>query len=337
MSQFAAAALLLSLIPSSVVALGTVPSCNSGFDWTFNSFGQSPCTVASALGEACTGVDFPIPALTPTQNYLGPVPLGANQCRCSSVFYSMLSACALCQGAEISTWSFYDQNCSSVFLTVFQPPIPAGFAVPHYAYIDPTANGMDTFNPQIAQADNGVESTAPPQATSTGTSSTGSPTTGSSTTTVPPSEKKKSNPGAIAGGVVGGVVGLAIIAGLAAWFILRRRRQQKLPPAPFDEKLMVAPNQYSMSTGNAPTISSIPAPKLYDPNDPSTFPGNNGSFAPSVYSSPSPPAQTQGFHPNVMGSNPSLGNPYMGNVQPISTHNTGHNPQTGYTGMAEVM
>ena len=40
------------------------------------------------------------------------------------------------------------------------------------------------------------------------------------------SSVRKSNTGAIAGGVVGGVLGLALLAGLA-WFFLRRQRVQK--------------------------------------------------------------------------------------------------------------
>jgi len=338
MTQFAAVALLLGLLPSSVIAFGPVPTCNTGFQWTFNNEQQSPCTVASALGEACTGVDFPIPPLNASENYLGPIAEAANQCRCSSVFYNMLSACAVCQGALVSSWSFYDQNCSTVLLTVFPLPIPSGFAVPHYAYLDPTANGVNIFNPAIASADIGPESTAIPQPTSaTNTalpngSSTGLTATGPTATG---SKSKKSNAGAIAGGVVGGIAALAIIAGLAAWFVLRRRRQQKSPPIPFDEKLMVS----GSPAGDVPTLANTPAPKLYDPNDPSTFPGNNGSYGTSMYSSvPSPAANSQ----------------YFGSTgQPVSTHNTGHTGyasvphalpmsthttgQAGYTGMAEVM
>lgn len=54
--------------------------------------------------------DFPIPELTPTQNYLGPQPEAANQCRCSTVFYNMLSACAVCQGAEVSTCVLFNYS-----------------------------------------------------------------------------------------------------------------------------------------------------------------------------------------------------------------------------------
>ncbi|KAF9486420.1 hypothetical protein BDN70DRAFT_11386 [Pholiota conissans] len=220
-------ALLLSALSLPVLGVGTVPTCLSGFDWMFNHLGQSPCTVASALAQACTpSYDIPIPALGPLDNYLGPTPSSEDNCRCSSVFYSMISACALCQGAEITTWSFYDQNCSSVFLTVFAPAVPVGFAVPHYAYTDPTANGKDFFNTQIAQADNGPESTAPPQASSTSSTTT---TGGVSIPigTAPLTPKKKSNAGAIAGGVVGGLAGLAAIIMIVGGLIRRRRHHRR--------------------------------------------------------------------------------------------------------------
>lgn len=65
--------------------------------------------------------DFPVPALGPTENYLGPIPTAANQCRCSSVFYSMLSACAVCQNALISTYVHPAPACTQ--------------CSPHYLYL----------------------------------------------------------------------------------------------------------------------------------------------------------------------------------------------------------
>lgn len=83
----------------------------------FNSLSQSPCTVAGYLGSLCslTGTRFPwnlcssdsmchvgkqviVPPLTPGNHYLGPnVQNSNNACKCSSVFYSMLAACSICQ------------------------------------------------------------------------------------------------------------------------------------------------------------------------------------------------------------------------------------------------
>ncbi|KJA28493.1 hypothetical protein HYPSUDRAFT_33907 [Hypholoma sublateritium FD-334 SS-4] len=315
---------LLAFLTGSAAAQVDYPTCLSGFSWAFNSLNQSPCQVASALGEACTGLDFPIPNLTSTQNYLGPIPAAANQCRCSSVFYSVLSACAVCQDALVSTWSFYNENCTEVSVSVFPPPIPSGIAVPNYAYLDPTANGVNTFNPQIAQSDVGPDSTAVSQPT-------GVTSTSASGTTLPTSSKKKSsNAGAIAGGVVGGVVAVLIIVGLILF--LRRRKPVKTTE-PFDSDKLVA----ETTPGNiSSTIPSTPAPaKYYDPNDPTTYPAE--PFVPSLYSSPSPPSQNQSFPHSVVGANHTGTTNYSG-MGVIPQQNISYHPgQAGYTGTAEVM
>ena len=42
-------------------------------------------------------IDFTLSALDPGYVYLGPDTSNANQCRCSSVYYSLLAACSVCQ------------------------------------------------------------------------------------------------------------------------------------------------------------------------------------------------------------------------------------------------
>src|SRR5260221_10896261 len=78
-----------------------------------SSIGQSPCDVAAEIASVCTGkrVSFSVcvvrtdlkPAfnLTPLltgNTYTGPSVDNQNSCRCSSVYYSLLSGCAYCQG-----------------------------------------------------------------------------------------------------------------------------------------------------------------------------------------------------------------------------------------------
>ena len=52
-----------------------------------------------------------------------------------------------------------------------------------------------------------------------------------SNTSSPSSSKSSSNTGAIAGGVVGGIIGVALIAGFATWFTIRRSRARSVPSA----------------------------------------------------------------------------------------------------------
>jgi hypothetical protein len=42
-------------------------------------------------------IGFTLSALDPGYVYLGPDATNANQCRCSSVYYSLLAACSVCQ------------------------------------------------------------------------------------------------------------------------------------------------------------------------------------------------------------------------------------------------
>ena len=83
---------------------------------TFNSFGQSPCIVAASMIATCfkggefpiacmcgyggliSLVDFGLAPLPPGYSYSGPSPDYANKCQCSTVGFSLISACVACQG-----------------------------------------------------------------------------------------------------------------------------------------------------------------------------------------------------------------------------------------------
>lgn len=82
----------------------------------FTSIDQSPCDVAAELAAVCVGgrafslaiplvlfeltpnIEFDLEPLDVGYVYLGPTVSNANDCRCSTVYYSLLSACAYCQG-----------------------------------------------------------------------------------------------------------------------------------------------------------------------------------------------------------------------------------------------
>ncbi|KAJ7641508.1 hypothetical protein FB45DRAFT_900379 [Roridomyces roridus] len=235
-----------------VAAQSTNATCDKSFDWSLNSRGQSPCLVAAYLGSVCSSDGlFIVPALPPNSiAYQGPILALANPCACSSVFYSLLGACADCQStmAQVTTWSFFNTNCSTSYLQTFNQNIPSTTAVPHWAYQDVTAQTDGKFNVTLAQLQvNGPESTSNPQPTTTNLPSVSASA----------SPRKKSHAGAIAGGVVGGVV-FVVISIAAFWFI--RRRQRDAAPS------SSAPGEIT------PSRSTTQMPKLYDPSDPSTFP-----------------------------------------------------------------
>ncbi|KAH7913749.1 hypothetical protein BJ138DRAFT_1145429 [Hygrophoropsis aurantiaca] len=279
------------LLPAAMLALGLLASlqgitaqqttnvtCLATYDWMNNSRKQNPCLVGAYLQGACNGGTFSVNTIGSESEYIGPTAALANGCQCSTVTYSMLMACSICQNnTNEITWSTWSFNCSTIY-TSFPYDIPAGTAVPKWAF----SNVLPSDNFNVTQAKSVGDD---PEATATRVVSTGggSPPTSSvpaahttsppSTSTSPtPSGKSTNHAGAIAGGVVGAIVGLAIIGVAITFFIIRRRRSHVAPSAAFS-------SQFG-NTGNAPMFAASPfgasvpltQPKLYNPSDPSTFP-----------------------------------------------------------------
>ena len=97
---------------------------------TFNSLGQNPCTVAAYMMATCHGggessrlfarpslvvlslSEYTLVPLSPGYEYYGPHgDADADLCYCSTVAYSLLSACGACQGQKWIVYGHY------VFLT----------------------------------------------------------------------------------------------------------------------------------------------------------------------------------------------------------------------------
>ncbi|KAI0784582.1 hypothetical protein C8Q75DRAFT_810059 [Abortiporus biennis] len=221
----------------------------------FNSEGQSPCLIASYLNSACL--------TDPSQAFVFSLPAGfvyrpptadtATDCQCSSVVYSLLQACSICQGGASAQYSVWNTNCSNVFLTIFPEDIPADTAVPAWAYLDVSTS--DTFNPAVAEQ---FEQTGAPESTSAP----------SSTSTPHHSHQSGSSSGvsggAIAGIVIGVVVGVAAIAFLAFWFYRRRKNTSRgavVAPAEPYTNAKSAKSSASTSLITSPT----PTPPLATP------------------------------------------------------------------------
>ncbi|GLB34837.1 putative expressed protein [Lyophyllum shimeji] len=234
--------------------------------WSYNSLHQSPCLIGAYLGVSATQGNSPL------------VPW----ILINSVFYDLISACAACQGREYIRWSEYNANCSKVYTGVFPRSIPSGTRVPHWAYLNPTAD--DTFNITAAQD---VSVLAAPESTAP------------HNPLAAPLRPLGRQAGPIAGGVVGGVVFLALIGALVFAFYTRRRRLRRTAPSsevnafiPAPAPIEPAPMSYT-NTGSP--YPSVPSPKLYDPSDPSTYP--SAATPPGPYNSSS-----QVLYPNSTGS-----------------------------------
>ncbi|KAI0650088.1 hypothetical protein C8Q79DRAFT_366009 [Trametes meyenii] len=284
-----------------VSAQGTSAVCTSNYDWMFNSKNQSPCLIASYLLAPCASgsLSYVFP-LTSGEHYATPTSLSgsANPCRCNTVFYSMISACATCQGQGnfVPTWSDYNEFCSPVYIQQYPEDIVSGTSVPAWAYIDVTNGTFDPISAQALAAQDPPESTGSVSSPTSGTvlstsarasaTATGAPQSGNDDPDVdssPSPAKKSTNIGAIVGGVVGGVVAVVGIA-LALFFWLRHRRNaaRNAPTGPLDltageygqflEKPPVSAAAFPPPSPSSPPPPASPNPKIYNPDDPSTFP-----------------------------------------------------------------
>ncbi|KAF9068757.1 hypothetical protein BDP27DRAFT_1326560 [Rhodocollybia butyracea] len=250
--------LILALATSSLwlpvrAATINVPACNMpGFPLASNSLNQSPCQVAGYLGAVCNNGSFGIDPIVAGFSYSNTL---ANNCTCSTVYYSVISACAA---------SMLDSIGSKPYKPYSYPnPVPPQTAIPHWAF--QSYNGPNaTFNVANAVALGELpESAAPSSASST--SGPGASNTPASTSS---SSGGKSEAGAIAGGVVGGLAFISLLAVGVVFY--RRRRQENRSSEPIldgADMQMATPTPFVL-----PSSSSTPPLKLYNPSDPSTFP-----------------------------------------------------------------
>jgi len=249
--------------------------------------------IAAYLENSCApeGGNWNVPALGPDQSYVGPYTENANYCSCSSVVYSLVSACAACQNDLWIAWSAWKNNCTADITSLGSWPldIPAGTAVPDWAYQNVSLH--DTFNITIPHIDKAPASTyvgvptasINPHASAASAASAASTSQGAAPSAIiPPPQVSQSSDnsggsktpvGAIVGGVIGGIAVLFLL-GILAFLLLRQKRQKANSEMPLVD-------QVSNGPGMTETDSSLPAgfgvgypspQRLYDPSDPSTFP-----------------------------------------------------------------
>ncbi|RDX56783.1 hypothetical protein OH76DRAFT_1414254 [Lentinus brumalis] len=117
--------------------------------WSFNSLGQSPCLMGAYMMGACQpGGSYDVQGLPDVNfRYNGPTADQATICSCSSISYSLMSACGFCQGAGWPEWSAWTTNCSSelVHNGSYPHPIPKGTRSPDWAFV-PIQGFLDEFD-----------------------------------------------------------------------------------------------------------------------------------------------------------------------------------------------
>ncbi|KAJ7444911.1 hypothetical protein FB451DRAFT_1293817 [Mycena latifolia] len=273
-------------------------SCGPSYNWMFNSYQQNPCQVAARLAGVCdSGSESDVPILKPGNIYTGPTSYEANQCRCSSIFYSLLSACSICQSRQYLSWSNYSRNCSAIYSGVFIGEIPAGTAVETWAYQNVTE--YDGFNASAAEkvAASDISYSTQHSTQSTSSFSISNHAASSTAISVPQAQDSSTlisaagsvkNKDKITWAVIGTVCAMSIGVGLALAYKLWRRRKGIAPSAVY-APISMASSQHTLFTTdgsgsgggrgrNPPSIvtpassSLVSLPSLfYEPSEPSAY------------------------------------------------------------------
>lgn len=273
-----------AFVPRGAFAQSSTVTCLSSFGWMNNTIGQDPCIVASYLESVCGA--FTVGPLPPGTYYGAPSAAAASSCTCSTVTYSMMGACSDCQNASYLSWSSWSSSCSKMSIGEYPNDIPAGTRVPNWAYLNVTSG----FDPVAAQNNGDLpESTAvnvqstttvtysttlSASLTSVYTSSTSLSATATGLSTTSASSSTSSNIGAIAGGAVGAILGAAAIIGLLIWFLVKRRRSSTTPSPAFSDIGGGPGHTQSFYSTNTNIFPMAQQSRLYDPSDPTTFPGH---------------------------------------------------------------
>ncbi|KAI9447111.1 hypothetical protein BJY52DRAFT_375071 [Lactarius psammicola] len=310
-----------------VVAQISAPSCTeSSWQWSFNSIGQNSCTVAAYLLGTCSGGVLNLsPIRNSTFSYSGPTEeQAANLCLCNTVTFNLLSACSVCQGGQLRTWSSYSSNCTRpIAPSTFPNPVPPDTRVPQWTLQDVTR--VNLWNATTAFIIGDTPEILPGELIDTSASSSVSPTPSASssapasTSPVSTSSGSGSNTGAIAGGAAGGVIVAAAIAGLVFIF-WRRRRSAQAPASAFLVNDASPPPLVSQVSHIHPTTlyDHTQGSPLYDPNNPNTYPQRQEGVPTSI---PNVNVPIVSYDGNLNGNNST-------NMQPLR-------PQ-GYHGLPTV-
>ncbi|KAH7917959.1 hypothetical protein BV22DRAFT_922451 [Leucogyrophana mollusca] len=247
----------------------------TGYQWADNTIGQDPCIVAHDLFATtpppCNDNDVLFPPITAGQYYPAPGGDGdANSCLCNTVIYSLVSACGLCQNATFLYWSQWIADCP-VNAAVYQQwpaSIPSTTEIPLWAYMPLVNNSWDG-----PQAKANASAVSLQVTSSTQPSGTVIPSLNASNTATPNNSSSANHTGAIAGGIVGGVLGVAALVFLGATLWRRRSRSIAHQSTPmYDPEPHTQYSHNTVISQNPFTNPGASLPRLYDPNDPTTFP-----------------------------------------------------------------
>ncbi|KAI0088018.1 hypothetical protein BDY19DRAFT_204883 [Irpex rosettiformis] len=259
------ATVLIGAAITSVTAQLTNITCPINYNWMTNSRLQNPCLVAAYLQSVCDSdpATSDIQLLPPDHHYILRKTAASN-CTCNTVFYCVMSACTACQARDSLPWSGWSENCTYTFVSQYPKPIPEGTAIPAWAYYNITP--LDRLNLTIAENiahENLTDSTAIPVPSSTSFPSLPSTSPFEDRT----NDTKTKNLGAIISGVIGGITLIAIISVTTVIW----RRLRRLTVSKQCNMTTQVGTELSTESDIHDTLKDSEV-KLYNPEDPSTFP-----------------------------------------------------------------
>ncbi|KAG9044686.1 hypothetical protein FS837_007701 [Tulasnella sp. UAMH 9824] len=259
--------------------------------------------------------------LDPEQYYLSPTTANANPCLCNAVFYSVVSACAYCQGAVVSTWFQWIPSCGSYQSQTYPVSVVAGSSLPGWATLpvpasgtwDATAAYNYALSPSASITLGGSTTDALPTASASGTGGISLPSLSKSSAPAP-TQSSSSSGGSVVGAAVGGTIGgLGLLAGIGfcIWYFCIRKPsgEQSRPGALDDEgKINSPPVQIqpwnSTLTNTGYNYASLPQ---HSPDAQGAHPGSYFNAAPTPAPptmSPAPPTMSPA-HPTMSPAPPS--------------------------------
>ncbi|KAI0293058.1 hypothetical protein BC826DRAFT_397276 [Russula brevipes] len=210
---------------------------------------------AAYLAAECNNEQFTIPRLDPGNRYTGPSE--SDMCRCNSVFYSLISACAGCQKSPWIPYNEWYANCTSVApVSTFPRTITNDTLVPAWAFLS-VANSQRWDN--VTSCDFG-----------------GNPeSNGNARPSFAPqfSVRDAVHVGLAVGLAIGITILIVGIVGAGAWYLLRRYRRRRLLGTHHrssSAEHLTAEQEHG--TYEAVPLTPESDMRLYDPSDPSTYP-----------------------------------------------------------------
>ncbi|KIO27836.1 hypothetical protein M407DRAFT_187835 [Tulasnella calospora MUT 4182] len=231
------AALATALFAGFVNAQRTNTTCQATYSWLKNGEGQDPCLLASYLSMPCSGSQgtWNSQPLDSDQYYLSPTTTTANPCLCNAVFYSVVSACAYCQGAVVSTWFQWIPNCSAYQSNSYPVGVVAGSSLPGWATLPLPASGSWDATAAYNYALSASASITLGGSTTAALTTDAASASGSGGISLPslsksaapaPTQSSSSSSGSVVGAAVGGTIGgLGLLAGIGfcIWYFCLRK------------------------------------------------------------------------------------------------------------------